>query len=138
MKKVLAAAILAVIGLVLFAIPRSGHTANDRAEAALWQKNSTRPTQWLKELGESSGEIRLAVERNRNNVVYVLLKRCNGADRFYSLGWSKGQPSATGYTCDGRHLYATDTGFWEKRGGELPPELKAFAEKAKSTNGKNK
>lgn len=126
MNRLIALATLVVIGLVLFGLPRCAEGAEQNLEPAAreWQKTPGRPSQRYKELGESAGDIRLTVERNRGNVLYILMKRCVKDKQFYSLGWQKGALSATGYSCEGRHLYSTDTSFWEKRGGELPEALR--------------
>lgn len=125
MKRFLVLATLVVIGLMLFALPRYASGTEQKAEtlATEWQKTPGRQNQWFKELGEFPGDIRLMTERNRGNVLYILMKQCVRDKQFYSLAWYRGDTAARGYTCEGRHLYSTETALWVKRGGELPPKL---------------
>ena len=133
MKRLLALAILVVIGLMLFALPRGARGDEQRLEPVMnvWQKTPGRPNQWFKELGEFPSDIRLMVERNRGDVMYILLKRCAKDKQFISLAWYKGERVANGRGCDDRYLYSTDTASWEKRSGELPEALR---EKFKKQN----
>jgi len=129
MKRILVFSTLAVIGFILFGIPKKAGSAEQIkiSPPQKWGKTPGRETQWFKELGESSGDIRLAVEAHRGKVLYILMKRCAKEKQFYSLAWYKGAASANGYSCEGRHLYSTDLGSWEKRGGDIPFELLALS-----------